>query len=35
MKRKPKTVKRGRIRKIIKFHPTLPEKAEIEVHDKH
>ena len=34
MKRKPKTVKAGRVRKIIKpIHPSLPEKAEIEVHD--
>jgi hypothetical protein len=34
VKRKPKTVKAGRVRKIIKpIHPSLPEKAEIEVHD--
>jgi hypothetical protein len=32
--RKPKTIKAGRVRKIIKpIHPSLPEKAEIEVHD--
>jgi hypothetical protein len=31
--RKLKAVKRGRVRKIIKpIHPSLPEKAEIEVH---
>ena len=34
MKRKSRTVKPGRVRKIIKpIHPSLPEKAEIEVHD--
>jgi hypothetical protein len=34
VKSKPKTVKAGRIRKIIKpIHPSLPEKAEIEVLD--
>ena len=34
MTRKPKTIKAGRVRKIIKpIHPSLPEKAEIEVHD--
>jgi hypothetical protein len=34
LKSKPKTVKAGRVRKIIKpIHPSLPEKAEIEVHD--
>jgi hypothetical protein len=34
MTEKPKTIKRGRVRKIIKpIHPSLPEKAEIEVHD--
>ena len=34
MARKPKTIKAGRVRKIIKpIHPSLPEKAEIEVHD--
>jgi hypothetical protein len=34
MTRKPKTVKPGHVRKIIKpIHPSLPEKAEIEVHD--
>jgi hypothetical protein len=33
MTKKSKTVKRGRVRKIIKpIHPSLPEKAEIEVH---
>jgi hypothetical protein len=32
--RKPKTIKSGRVRKIIKpVHPSLPEKAEIEVDD--
>jgi hypothetical protein len=31
---KPKTVKAGRVRKIIKpQYPGLPEQAEIEVHD--
>jgi hypothetical protein len=34
MAKKPKTVKAGRVRKIIKpIHPSLPEQAEIEVHD--
>ena len=34
MTRKPKTIKPGRVRKIIKpIHPSLPEQAEIEVHD--
>ena len=34
MKRKPRVVKPGRVRKIIKpIHPSLPEQAEIEVHD--
>jgi hypothetical protein len=34
MTRKPRTVKAGRVKKIIKpIHPSLPEKAEIEVHD--
>ena len=34
MKKKPKTVKPGWVRKIIKpIHPSLPEKAEIEVRD--
>jgi hypothetical protein len=34
MKRKPRTVKPGRVRKIIKpIHAGLPEQAEIEVHD--
>jgi hypothetical protein len=34
MTRKAKTVKPGRVRKIIKpVHPSLPEQAEIEVHD--
>jgi hypothetical protein len=34
MTRKPKTVKAGRVRKIIKpVHPSLPEQAEIEVHE--
>ena len=34
MTRKPKTVKAGWVRKIIKpVHPSLPEKAEIEVRD--
>jgi hypothetical protein len=34
MMRKAKTVKPGRVRKIIKpIHPSLPENAEIEVHD--
>ena len=34
MPRKSKTIKPGRVRKIIKsIHPSLPEKAEIEVHD--
>ena len=34
MKRKPRTVKQGRIRKIIKpIHPSFPEQAEIEIHD--
>jgi hypothetical protein len=34
MTKKPKTVKAGRVRKIIKpIHPNLPEQAEIEVHD--
>lgn len=33
MRKKPKAVKPGRVRKIIKpLHPDLPEKAEIEVH---
>lgn len=32
--RKAKTVKAGRVRKIIKpLHPNLPEQPEIEVHD--
>ena len=34
MTRKPKTVKPGRVRRIIKpIHPGLPEQAEIEVND--
>jgi hypothetical protein len=34
MTRKAKTLKPGRVRKIIKpVHPSLPEQAEIEVHD--
>ena len=34
MRRKPKAVKSGYVRKIIKpIHPSLPEKAEIEVRD--
>lgn len=34
VKKKPKTVKSGWVRKIIKpIHPSIPEKAEIEVRD--
>lgn len=34
MKKKPKTVKHGTVKKIIKpHHPSLPEKAEVEIHD--
>jgi hypothetical protein len=34
MKRKPRAVKQGRVRKIIKpIHSSFPEQAEIEVHD--
>jgi hypothetical protein len=34
MTKRPKAIKPGRVRKIIKpIHPSLPEKAEIEVHD--
>jgi hypothetical protein len=34
MKRKPRTIKPGRVRKIIKpIYPGLPEQAEIEIHD--
>jgi hypothetical protein len=34
MQRKPRTIKPGRVRKIIKpIHPSLPEQAEIEIHD--
>ncbi len=34
MKTKPRTVKKGRVRKIIRpIHPSLPEQAEIEIHD--
>ena len=33
MKKKPKTMKRGRVKKIIKSpDPSVPEKAEVEVH---
>jgi hypothetical protein len=33
MKKKPKTTKRGRVKKIIKSpDPSVPEKAEVEVH---
>jgi hypothetical protein len=32
--KRSKTVKAGRVKKIIKpYHPSVPEKAEIEVHD--
>jgi hypothetical protein len=32
--KRPKTVKAGRVRKIIEpIHPNLPEQAEIEVHE--
>ena len=34
MKKKPKTIKRGRVKNIIKpIHPSMPEKAEVEIHD--
>jgi hypothetical protein len=34
VKKKPKVVKTGWVRKIIKsIHPSLPEKAEIEIRD--
>ena len=34
MKKKPKTTKSGRVKKIIKSpDPSVPEKAEIEVHE--
>ena len=34
MKKKPKTIKHGTVKKIIKSpDPSLPEKAEVEVHE--
>jgi hypothetical protein len=34
MKKKPKTIKHGTVKKIIKpLHPSMPEKAEVEVHE--
>jgi hypothetical protein len=34
MARRPKTIKAGWVRKVIKpIHPRMPEKAEIEIHD--
>ncbi len=34
MKKKPKTIKHGRVKKIIKSpDPSVPEKAEVEVHE--
>jgi hypothetical protein len=34
MTKKPKTIKHGRVKKIIKPpHPSMPEKAEVEVHE--
>ncbi len=34
MKKKPKTTKHGRVKKIIKSpDPSVPEKAEVEVHE--
>jgi hypothetical protein len=34
MKKKPKTIKHGRVKKIIKPpDPSMPEKAEVEVHE--
>jgi len=34
MKKKPKTIKHGTVKKIIKSpHPSVPEKAEVEVHE--
>ena len=34
MKKKPKTIKHGTVKKIIKSHdPSMPEKAEVEVHE--
>jgi hypothetical protein len=34
MKKKPKTTKHGTVKRIIKsHHPSMPEKAEVEVHE--
>jgi hypothetical protein len=34
MTKKPKTIKHGTVKKIIKsIHPSIPEKAEVQVHE--
>ena len=34
MTKKPKTIKHGTVKKIIKsLHPSIPEKAEVQVHE--